>query len=126
MVKQANKEKRQWIRAKRILSIQHRLSKPRAKGSAVMPWRLSTTQDMSIGGLAFYSDFEYRANEIVDVHVVMSGILDIFKGSCKVIRVEKKKTGAYYLVAVKFIDKKRKAKTYRPNTKVKLRSVKRI
>ena len=82
----------------------------------------------SLGGLAFFSDIEYRAGDIIEIHVVMSGILDIFKGFGKVIRVERKKTGVYFLIAVKFLEsaKQRRAKTYKPRAKVQLRSLKRI
>lgn len=127
MVKQTGIEQRQWVRAKRILSVQHRLSHLQKK-SGELPWRLSTTYDMSLGGLAFFSDIEYKTNDIIEIHVVMSGILDIFKGFGKVVRVQKKKTGAYFLVAVKFLEspKKRNAKSYKARSKMPLRGLKRI
>ncbi|MCK5215960.1 MAG: hypothetical protein KAR05_11490, partial [Candidatus Omnitrophica bacterium] len=31
-------------------------------------------------------------------------ILDIFKGKGKIVRVEKKKNGAFYLIAIRFIE----------------------
>ncbi len=127
MVKQSSIEQRQWVRAKRILSVQHRLANLQKK-ALDSEWRLSTTYDMSLGGLAFFSDIEYRQGDIIDIHVVMSGILDIFRGFGKVVRVERKKTGAYFLVAVKFLEtpKKRNAKTYKPRIKTQLRGLKRI
>ncbi len=113
MVKQSILERRKFIRANRILSIQHRLAKgPESK------WHLSMTCDMSVSGLAFLSDVSYRAGDTIELHVVMSGILDIFKGMGQVVRVTRKETGAFYLVAIKFVADKavkqrtRKAKTY--------------
>jgi len=119
MVKQTTKDRRFWIRAKRVLSIQYRLVQSRRK-SYDHSWHLSTTQDMSYGGLSFYSDLEFRKNEILELHVVMSGILDIFNGFGKVTRVEQKKTGSYFLIGVKFNEeqkKKRNAKTFDPTQK---------
>ena len=116
MVKQIAAERRNWIRAKRVLSIEYRLNKSSRKRFDT-DWHLSTTQDMSLGGLAFYTDKEYKVGDIIELHVVMSGILDIFNGYGKVIRVEKKRSGTYFLVAVKFVSNKlihRKAKSYKP------------
>ena len=116
MVKQSVAERRRWIRAKRILSIQFRLIKPNLNNA----WQLSTTQDMSVGGLSFYTDQEYHPNNILELKVVMSGVLDIFSGYAKVVRAERKRTGVYYLVAVKFVetkDKGRSAKSYIPGQK---------
>lgn len=104
MVKRKAEERRSSVRAKRVLSIQYRLVNTKRKG-ANLAWHLSATEDMSIGGLSFYTDCEYRIDDTLQILVVMSGVLDIFKGNAKVVRVEKKKTGAYYLVAVKFVDK---------------------
>ena len=114
MVKQASAERRQWLRARRILSIQFRLAK-KQRQHADSGWHLSTTQDMSLGGLTFYTDVEYRSGDILEIHVVMSGVLDIFNGYAKIVRLERKKTGAYYFVAVQFITnkpKRRSAKSY--------------
>ena len=55
MVKQMTDERRFWVRAKRVLSIQYRLIKSRRK-EIDRAWHLSTTQDMSYGGLSFYTD----------------------------------------------------------------------
>lgn len=104
-MKKVDRERRQYTRAKRILSIQFRAAKTARKG--VKPkWHLSLTHDMSLGGLSFLTDEEYQAGDILELHVVMSGILDIFDGHAKVVRVTKKKTGSYFLVAVRFVDKK--------------------
>ena len=104
MVKQIVQERRRHIRAKHILSIQYRLAQSQRK-DADQDWRLSTTQDMSPEGLSFYTDREYGKGDILDIHVVMSGILDVFKGHGEVVRVERKRSGACVLAAVKFVHK---------------------
>ena len=104
MVKTSIDERRHAIRAKRILSIEFRLAKGIRK-NADTSWYLSTTKDMSVGGVAFYTDVEYQVGDILETHVVMSGILDIFRGFCKVVRVYKTKGAAHYLIAVKLVDK---------------------
>jgi hypothetical protein len=58
---------------------------------------------MSPEGLSFYTDREYVKGDILDIHVVMSGVLDVFKGCGEVVRVERKRSGACVLAAVKFI-----------------------
>ena len=59
MVKQAIDERRIWVRAKRVLSIEYRLVKTRRKNAGQI-WYLSTTNDMSYGGLSFYSEKELK------------------------------------------------------------------
>ena len=112
MVKQSAAERRNGIRAKRVLSIQYRL-KP--KGRQNKEWYLSTTQDMSISGLSFLSEHSFAPGDVLELKVVMSGILDIYNGLAKIVRTERKKTAAYYLVGVKFLgmrSKPRRAKSY--------------
>ena len=114
MVKIDWSERRGFVRAKRILSIEYQLTKS-ARRKVDPAWHLSTTQDMSLGGLTFFTDVEFRPGDVLEVKVVMSGVLDIFKGPCQVVRVDKKRTGAYFLTAVQFINnriKSRSAKTY--------------
>ena len=111
MVKQSIEERRQALRTKRILSIQFRIVKSRGKGYD-KDWHLSTTHDMSFIGLAFLSDIPVQLDDVLELNVVMSGILDIFKGYGKVVRVEKKKTAAFYLVGLKFVK-------YHPRKKAK-------
>ena len=121
MVKAAVQERRVWTRAKRVLSLQFRLINRQNKEYKDQ-WHLSTTQDMSLGGLAFYTDIEYREDDLLEVHVVMSGVLDIFNGLAKVVRVEKRRSAAYFLVAVQYLDnrqKSRKAKSYVPSKRIK-------
>ena len=128
MVKQVTAERRTWVRAKRVLSIQFRFVKGISHESKHI-WHLSTTQDMSMGGLAFYTDREYHAGDLLEVKVVMSGLLDIFNGQAQVVRVEKKRTGAYFFTAIRFVEskiKKRKAKVYLSSKRPVRRSAKRI
>ncbi len=116
MVKQSIEERRSGIRAKRILSIQYRLVKSKAKNRD-SSWQLSTTEDMSISGLAFLSAQSFTPGDILEVQVVMSGVLDIYTGLARVVRTERKQTAAYYLVGVKFLGTKaklRSAKSYAP------------
>jgi len=122
MVKQGIKERRSSVRAKRVLSIEFQLVRSKRKTANKTSY-LSTTEDMSLGGVSFYTDEAYRLNDVLFVHIVMSGVLDIFKGEGKVVRIEKNKTGSYHLVAVKFLDAKsraRKAKSYNESSKVKM------
>jgi c-di-GMP-binding flagellar brake protein YcgR len=110
-------ERRQSIRARRVLSVQYRFSKTRP-GKSETGWHLSTTEDMSLDGLSFYSDMEAREGDELDVHVVMSGVLDIFNGKARVVRVEKPESGSTYFIAVRFDLRKthqstRRAKTHR-------------
>lgn len=127
MVKTAILERRNFVRAKRVLSIEFRLIKSNRR-SLDTEWHLSTTEDMSLGGLAFYTENEYRMGDILEVRVVMSGVLDIFNGLGKVVRVEKKRTGSYYLMAIKFMGNKvrRSAKSFEAPKYIRKRSGKRI
>ena len=114
MVKIDWSERRSFVRAKRILSIEYQLVKS-SRRKIDPAWHLSTTQDMSLGGLTFFTDVEFRPGDVLEVKVVMSGVLDIFKGPCQVVRVDKKRTGAYFLTAVQFVNnrmKSRSAKSY--------------
>lgn len=131
MVKQMTQERRFWVRAKRVLSIQYRLVKSRRKNLDTS-WHLSMTEDMSYGGLSFYTDQEYKKGEVLELHVVMSGILDIFNGFGKVVRAQRKATGSYFLTAVEFVERTRRrgAKSYqsshqRKSARTKLSSRKR-
>lgn len=109
MEKKTGKERRQWIRAKHVLSIQYRISK--CKRKVFDPtWGLSTTQDMSYGGLSFLTERELNVGDVLELRVVMSGILDIFSGLTKVVRIVKKPKGAYALIGVKYLDIEKSAK----------------
>jgi hypothetical protein len=81
------------------MSVQHRLFKRNGK-KINDSWHLSATQDMCANGLLFGSDFQYLADDTVELRVVMCGALNIFNGRGRVVRVDKKISGAFYLVAV--------------------------
>ena len=113
-------ERRVWARAKRVLSVQVRLVKSKRKNFD-SSWHLTTTYDMSLGGIAFYSDREYSTGEILEVHVIMSGVLEIFKGLVEVVRVQRKELASHYLVAVKLLDPKTKPSSLRPAKRIHLK-----
>jgi len=110
ILKQFTLERRRAARAKRIISIQFRLHQSKAKGGD-KAWYISNTHDMSSSGLSFLSDVAYKIDDVLELNVVMSGMLDIFQGFGKVVRVEKKAKGGFFLVALKFIARPRVAKT---------------
>lgn len=101
MVKSLIKERRSYPRATRILSIEYRLYKSRRRHTDPQ-WHLSTTEDISPESLSFYSDYEYHPGDILDVRVVMSGLLEVFKGQGEVVRVEQKRLGACFFIALRF------------------------
>ena len=103
-VKTKSSERRKHVRAKRALTIDHRLYKRKGKivdGS----WRSSTTENMSLVGILFLSDIPYLIGDILEARVAMSG-LDIFRGFGRVVRGEEKKTGNLYSIALVFMDEK--------------------
>lgn len=102
MVKQEIQERRRAVRAQRILSIQYRLVSSKMR-NVDRHWHLSTTHDMSANGLSFLSDIVYRIDDILELQVVMSGVLDVFKGYGQVVRIDKKDTGSFCFIAVKFV-----------------------
>ena len=115
-------EKRDSIRAKRIVTVRHRLAKHKGKKVAVGDWQVAMTENMSYSGLLFASATEYQPGDWVEVEVVMSGFLDIFKGYGEVVRQKKHKNGFYY-IAIKYVDLKSK-ETKKAETKVKKASKK--
>ena len=126
MVKPMIKERRSYSRTKRILSIEYRLYKSRRRPTD-QQWHLSTTEDISPESLSFYSDYEYHPGDILDVRVVMSGLLEVFKGQGEVTRVEQKRLGACFFIALRLAGQdarrrpgersKRVAKKSYPSTK---------
>lgn len=107
MVKQVIKERRNHPRAKRILSIEYRLHKSKS-ALGEQEWHLSTTEDISAEGVSFYSDHEYLLGDILEIRVVMSGLLEIFKGKGEIVRLEQKRTGACFFIALRLADTKTK------------------
>ncbi len=105
-------DRRDSIRAKRIVTVRHRLVKHDGKKINSM-WQLATTENMSLSGLLFVSAIAYHIDDVVELQVVMSGVLDIFNGYGKVVRASRNK-GGYYHVGVKYVDlkvKRRPAKS---------------
>jgi hypothetical protein len=97
-------ERRDSVRAKRIITVRHRLIK-HSNRKVNSLWQLATTENMSLSGLLFISALAYHPGDIVELEVVLSGILDIFNGYGKVIRASRNK-GGYYQIAVKYVDLK--------------------
>src|SRR5271154_1393486 len=95
-------ERRDSIRAKRIITVRHRLVKHNGRKGDSM-WQLATTQNMSLSGLLFVSALAYHPGDIIELQVIMAGVLDIFNGFGKVVRASRNK-GGYYQVGVKYIE----------------------
>lgn len=125
MVKQILVDRRQAIRAQRILSIQYRVVSSKSR-SIDKSWHLSTTHDMSATGLSFLSDVVYRIDDVLELHVVMSGVLDVFKGYGQVVRIDKKDTGSFCFVAVKFVQSPRITPRQRKSKAATLKSPRRF
>ena len=116
MINSKFEERRQAVRAKRILSVRYRLhrSQSKAKDSA---WYFSTTEDMSSLGLTFTTNRTYRAGDILELNVILAGVLDIFRGYGRVVRCEKKAKGDYFKIAVEY--SQLKARRSNPSIAVK-------
>jgi len=112
-IKQSSfEERRDSVRAKRIITVRHRLIKHNNRKVNSI-WQLAATENMSLSGLLFVSALVYHPGDIVELQVVMSGVLDIFNGYGKVVRATRNKSGNYH-VGVKYVDlksKRRPAKT---------------
>ncbi len=94
------KERRNGERAVRVVAVRHRLIKRGAKKLDAI-WSLSTTKNMSISGALFMSPVEYKKNDFLDLEIVMSGVIDIYKGKAEVVRAVQ--SGPSFDVAVKYI-----------------------
>ncbi len=112
MIKNSIEDRRRNIRAQRILSIRHRLHK-RGNQTFNPPWYVSLTENMSVNGILFNSAAPYQIDDIIELEVVLSGVLDIFSGYGKVVRVDKKDSGVVYSVAVMLIDLKNKGRRFK-------------
>jgi hypothetical protein len=99
-------ERRDSVRAKRIITVRHRLAKHNDR-KADSIWQMSTTENMSLSGLLFVSALAYHPGDVVELQVVMSGVLDIFNGFGKVMRASRNK-GGYWQIGVKYVDLKPK------------------
>ena len=101
-------ERRDSVRVRRVTAVHHRLIK-RNNRKVNSAWQLATTEDMSLSGLLFVSALVYQPGDIIELRVVMAGILDIFNGFGKVVRVFRNK--GYYQVGVKYVDLKAKSRS---------------
>jgi hypothetical protein len=99
-------ERRDSVRTRRIITVRHKLVRHNNRKVDSM-WQLSATENMSLSGLLFVSVLPYHINDIIELQVVMSGVIDIFNGYGKVVRFSRHK-GGYYNVAVKYVDLKSK------------------
>lgn len=97
-------ERRDSVRAKRIITVRHRLIRHRNRKLSSI-WQLAVTKNMSLSGLLFVSAVAYHTGDIIELQVVMSGVLDIFNGYGKVVRVLRNR-GGYYEVGVKYVSLK--------------------
>ena len=109
MIKNSIAERRRSIRAERILNIRHRLYR-RGEKTFNGPAYISFTQNMSHNGILFHSSAPYQVGDVVEVEVVLSGVLDIFRGYGKVVRVDKRPSRPVYSVAIQLIDFKKKSR----------------
>ncbi len=96
-------ERRRWIRVDHVLNIEYKLVKEKEQQRDT-GWYLSTTQDMSAGGLSFLSECKYKKGDLLKVKVVMSGILDIYEGYATVVHIREEKNSGLYLLGIKFTD----------------------
>ena len=99
-------ERRDSVRAPRIITVRHRLVKHKGR-KVESQWQLATTENMSLSGLLFVSAFAYAVGDVVELQVVMSGILDIFNGYGQIMRVLHNR-GGHYHVGVKYVDLQQK------------------
>ena len=97
-------DRRDSVRVKRIVTVRHRLFKRDGKKREDI-WQLATTEDMSYSGLLFSSVLPYKTEDIIELQVVMSGVLYLFNGYGRVVRVGKEKSGSYH-VGIKYVDLK--------------------
>jgi len=103
-MKTCNTERRRHERVARALAIQFRLKKG-GRGPGARTWHFSLTTDMSASGIAFESPVPFVIGDRLEMHVIMSGILDILKGEGRVVRVEEKSSGRLYAVAVQLMNR---------------------
>ncbi len=108
MIKSKIMERRRWVRAKRVLSVQHKLHRSKTRPPE-RAWQIALTEDMSYGGLAFETDAVYTVGDILDLKVVMSGVLDIYEGQAEVVRLQQMKNETFFLYGVKYLPERTKA-----------------
>ena len=94
------KDRRRHERVNRALALQFRIKKSKQKGINTDNWHLSLTIDMSASGVAFESPFALMIGDVLELHVVVSGVVEVVKAEGKVVRIEEVQPGKLYLVAV--------------------------
>ncbi|MBF0331039.1 MAG: PilZ domain-containing protein [Candidatus Omnitrophica bacterium] len=102
-------ERRRGDRADRVVAISHRLFKNGSRHD-LSDWSLSTTKNMSHSGLLFLSDVPYRIGAVLELHVVMSGMIDIFVGKAKIMRIIENGPRSFD-VGVKYVQPKIQARS---------------
>jgi hypothetical protein len=108
-------ERRAAVRANRTLTIQHRLFRSHSS-KFVTEWLLSTTKNMSVTGLLFFSHVPYKVGDIIELEVTMSGVIEVLKGFAKVVRVIKNAPVSYD-IAVKLVDLKPRSRSAKSHLK---------
>ena len=97
-------ERRNGVRANRVIAVKHCLIK--RGGRKYEPhWSLSTTKNMSVSGILFMSEIEYNPGDVLELEVVMSGMIDVYKGPAEVVR---SRLASYtsYDIAAKYLEVK--------------------
>jgi len=110
MVRSILQERRRSQRSSRIVSVRHRLYK-RSQKTFKSEWFLTASDNISLTGLHFCSAFEYKADDLIELQISMSGTWDIFRGFGKVVRVNRKENAAFYCLAIDYKDVKPRPKT---------------
>lgn len=121
MINSEINERRRSMRAYRILNVRHRLHK-----RSVPPnksWNLTVTENMSAYGILFTSPIPYSIDDIIEMEVVMSGVLDVFKGYARVVWAAKRKKSNAYSIGVEYVGlRPKKNNPKKSTTKVKAKS----
>jgi hypothetical protein len=106
-------ERRHGERVNRVVAIRHRLIK-RSGLKTASAWSLSTTKNMSHSGLLFLSSIPYRKGDVLQLHVVMSGIIEVYNGQAQVVRVTEVGSTSFDIAVKNLLPKAppRKAKSH--------------
>ncbi|MBF0485202.1 MAG: hypothetical protein HQL16_01680 [Candidatus Omnitrophica bacterium] len=110
-------DRREGIRAARVIAVKHRLIK-RGAQKAASEWSLSTTRNMSVSGLLFNSPVSYHKDDVIELEVVMSGMIDIFNGAAVVVRSSEISAHSFD-IAARYITEKPKLRSAKTHIKKK-------
>lgn len=102
-------ERRDGVRANRVIAVSHRLVR-RGKRAVNSVWSLSTTRNMSVSGLLFMSPVAYKAGDLLELEVVMSGMIEVYCGPAQVVRVVES-SAASFDIAVKYVELKARSRS---------------